>query len=82
MRKLTQYEKAEENYSKAQSSISICNILLAELKVDKSQTQNRGLLLPKLLLPTFSGDILEWQEFFESFSVAVDRQSIAEIEEF
>ena len=38
--------------------------------------------MPKLLLPTFSGDILEWQEFFESFSVAVDRQSIADIEKF
>jgi len=44
------------------------------------QTTSR---LPKLTLPTFSGDPLSWQTFWDSFSAAVDsRPSLGTIQKF
>ena len=38
--------------------------------------------LPKLNLPTFSGDVLQWQSFFDSFTAAIDTKRIAPVEKF
>ena len=38
--------------------------------------------LPKLNLPTFNGDVLQWQSFFDSFTAAIDNKNIAPVEKF
>ena len=41
-----------------------------------------GVRLPKLELPSFSGDILSWQSFWESFRVTVDDSDLPDISKF
>lgn len=39
--------------------------------------------LPKLTMPTFAGDILQWQTFWDSFESAVhDNSSLSDVEKF
>ena len=38
--------------------------------------------LPTLHLPFFDGNILEWQQFMDSFKAAVDDKDISEVEKF
>ena len=42
---------------------------------------SRGVKLPKLDVPVFDGDILNWRQFWEQFSVSVhDRTSLSDVE--
>ena len=45
-------------------------------------TSNNHTRLPKLNLPTFSGDVLQYQSFSDSFSASIDAQKIAPVEKF
>jgi len=38
--------------------------------------------LPKLNLPTFDGDILRWQEFWDMYNSAVHKQDILDVTKF
>ena len=40
----------------------------------KSAMEGKGVKLPKLDVPTFDGDILNWNQFWEQFCVSVDRR--------
>ena len=43
--------------------------------------EGKGVKLPKLHVPTFDGDILNWRQFWEQFSVSIhDRRSLSEAE--
>lgn len=44
-----------------------------------SSVGNQSVKLPKLELPTFSGDVLEWAAFWEAFEAAVDRTELPEV---
>ena len=35
----------------------------------------RGMKLPKIEVPTFDGDLLQWQTFWEQFSIAIDSRT-------
>lgn len=77
-----QLDKAEEYYSKTQESLSVANMLLVEQNHKQIEHHEAALKLPKISLPTFSGDILQWQEYFEAFNASVDNQNIPEIAKF
>jgi hypothetical protein len=49
---------------------------------NNSNFHDSHIRLPKLNLPTFSGNVLEWHEFFESFVAAVHKSDISDIEKF
>ena len=44
-------------------------------------TETRRVKLPQIVIPTFEGDILHWQTFWEQFSVAIhDHADISDTE--
>jgi len=72
-------EKIEEYCTKAFECIAIADILIKE---STSTNQDQSFRLPKIQLPKFDGNVLLWQEFFETFKVSVDQQNISDIEKF
>ena len=48
---------------------------LKPLAHDSTPTDSKGVKLPKLDVPTFDGNILNWKSFWEQFSVCVHRRS-------
>lgn len=46
----------------------------------KTTSDSSGVKLPKLDTPTFSGNVLEWQTFWEQFRVSVHDRSISDAE--
>jgi len=77
----TQCEKIEKYRCEFYETVASCELLL-----QKSQNQNTidytqiNARLPKLELPTFSGDVLKWQEFHDSFKIAVDSLPLNDIQ--
>ena len=43
-----------------------------------SAPEVKGVRLPKLEVPTFDGDILHWQSFWEQFCVAIHGRDISD----
>jgi len=76
-----QYLKAEHYRTEYLSALTYCSKILQN-KIDSHKIKSDTTRLPKLTLPTFNGDILQWQEFYESFSVAIDQRDISDIEKF
>ncbi|XP_074645964.1 uncharacterized protein LOC141902221 [Tubulanus polymorphus] len=53
------------------------------MKSEQQKTAKRPIQLPKLSLPTFDGDILKWQTFFDGFFSAVDSdENLTNIQKF
>ena len=48
---------------------------LAKLSADATTADTHGVKLPKIDVPTFSGDLLRWKSYWEQFSVAVDTRT-------
>ena len=48
---------------------------LAKLSSDAAAADTPGVKLPKIDVPTFSGDLLMWKSYWEQFSVAVDTRT-------
>ena len=44
-----------------------------------TSTGTADVKLPKLSLPKFSGDVLQWQSFWDQFTVVVDSSDIPDI---
>ena len=80
-----EFEKIEEYRDKVTSCLADAKFLLnssVNTTSVSSNSNSSSLKLPKLQLPVFSGDVLLWQEFHESFSAAVDNSSISDVEKF
>ena len=45
-------------------------------------SQNQSVRLPKLELPKFGGDVLEWSTFWEQYEAAVDNSDLPEVSKF
>jgi len=76
-----EYEKMENYREKGDNYISVCKTLLdCNSCSDKQNPSSVNVKLPKLSLPVFTGDVLKWNEFYESFIEAVDKQSISAVE--
>ena len=61
-------------------SLDIRKLLRSQSSVSSS-TSNKGVRLPKLEVPTFDGNILNWCTFWEQFKVSVhDRTNLADSE--
>jgi len=75
-----QYEKAEEYRSKTSDCLSRCEMLLEMEKSNKEESQKHHMKLPKLTLPTFNGDVIEWHEFIEAFTLVVDQNPMNDFE--
>lgn len=43
---------------------------------------SESVMLTKLILPKFSGDVLHWQEFWDQFSAIVDQSDIPVVNKF
>ena len=74
---LTQHSKLEDTLFECFSKIRKL------LKSGSSSTTSRvsGVRLPKIEVPTFEGDILQWKQFWEQFCVSVhDRDTLADAE--
>ena len=60
--------------------LKVCQLLKGstrEQPVVSSDTSGKGVKLPKIDVPTFDGNILNWQSFWEQFSVSIhDRDSL------
>ena len=46
------------------------------------QPSRLNVQLPKLTLPSFSGKVIEWPEFWERFQSSIDNQPIADVSKF
>ena len=54
--------------------LKVCHLLKGstrEQPVVSSDTSGKGVKLPKIDVPTFDGNILNWQSFWEQFSVSI-----------
>ena len=61
-------------------SLDIRKLLRSQSSVSSS-TSNKGVRLPKLEVPTFDGNILNWCTFWEQFKVSVhDRTNFIDSE--
>ena len=72
----------QTNLEKAlfKTSLQIRRLLKAHVSAP-STSERKGVRLPKLDVPTFDGNILNWRSFWEQFQVSVhDRSNLAESE--
>ena len=61
--------------------ISLSTKRLLQPKASPAAADSKGIKLPKLEVPTFDGDILNWRTFWEQFCVSVhDRPSLSDSE--
>ena len=57
------------------------SLKIKRLLQSSSAAENKGIKLPKLEVPTFDGDILNWRTFWEQFRVSVhDRTNLSDSE--
>ena len=84
----TAIETAGEVRDKAVLSKLKAVKLLSELKKDSAEAGHElrsesstpdKVRLPKLQLPKFSGDVLKWPQFWDSFSVTVDASEMSDV---
>ncbi len=55
-------------------------MLVSESVSDIDSTESKGIRLPKLDVPVFDGNILNWRRFWEQFSVSIhERSSLADL---
>jgi len=73
-----QYNKMEDYRTKISISLAKCKTISRSEK----SVEHTSINLPKLSLPTFSGDVLSYFDFKESFSVAIGKSKITNIEKF
>ena len=73
-------EKISSHLAKIIRSLTLGDRLSNSDPVVKSSIPPVRLL--KLNLPKFSGNLLEWPEFYEGFQAAIDCTSLSEIEKF
>ena len=60
---------------------SVTNPLEADV-TSVTSTGTVDVKLPKLILPKFSGDVLQWQSFWDQFTAVVDSSDIPDISKF
>ena len=73
---LAQAMKAEN----IRSSIYVSDDIIS---VSSSSSTSVSANLPKLTLPTFSGDLITWQGFYDSFTSIIDsRKDLSEVDKF
>jgi len=77
-----QYDKIEDYRTDVELCLSVSKNTISNQNANKihKSKQHQSLKLPKLTLPQFTGEVLEWQEFIETFSITVDKQSLSDIE--
>jgi len=85
-------EKAEEWFAKAKlvrrQAIHFLDKFVKEEADEKSSegrstsSQSRSVKLPKLELPTFSGDVTKWKEFWDQFKANIDDTDIPVVTKF
>ena len=61
--------------------LSVTNPLEADV-TSVTSTGTADVKLPKLSLPKFSGDVLQWQSFWDQFTAVVDSSDIPDISKF
>ena len=61
--------------------LSVTNPLEADV-TSVTSTGTTDVKLPKLSLPKFSGDVLQWQSFWDQFTAVVDSSDIPDISKF
>ena len=49
---------------------------------EKKSNNSRTTHLPKLTIKPFSGNVLEWMTFFDSYKVAIHQSNLSDIEKF
>ena len=73
--------QAEIEASIFDTSLKIKRLLSKSNSSTAPTTDTHGVKLPKIDVPTFTGDILNWNTYWEQFSVAIhDRTDISDIE--
>ena len=77
-----QLQKMEDYRIEVDSHISLCTVLRQSNESSKNLDDKTAVKLPSLTLPNFDGDVLKWNDFFESFSVGVDKRKISSVEKF
>lgn len=80
-------EKMEEYTTALEHAVAVANTRIKSEddsgeSVKSCHDNHKSVRLPKIILPIFSGDILEWQQFFESFNAAVHESNVSPIEKF
>ena len=77
-------EKMEEYVTKISSALAEGEIYLEGIKPESvGQRVNKpNIRLPKIALPSFSGNVLEWTQFYECFVASVSESNLSEIEKF
>ncbi|XP_049864868.1 uncharacterized protein LOC126366028 [Pectinophora gossypiella] len=57
-------------------------IKLKDLREDRSERSNKATYseLPKLNLPEFSGDVLQWQQFWDHFTSNIDSRHLPDVD--
>ena len=80
-------DKLMATLEKMEHGIFECSLHIKELLQPVKGTattpmvhDNSGVKLPKLDIPTFSGNVLEWQTFWEQFRVSVHERVISDAE--
>jgi len=71
-----EFEKVEDYRTSFSMALGICDNIITRLKSCTTSSNSHNLRLPKLSLPTFSGEILEFQEFMEAFTLVIDKTPI------
>ena len=78
-----EFERMEKYSEDISFATSKAKQILASSKTATNRTVNDDCVkLPKLDLPHFSGDVLEWASFDESFLAAVDSRTINNVQKF
>jgi len=81
-------ENAEREIEKMEKYLSEIDCVLAEGKVNiervesTTEVEKNHIRLPKISLPTFGGNILEWIEFKECFDAAINETNLNDVEKF
>ena len=62
-------------------SLQLKKLILTPATPPSTTTASRGVRLPKIEVPTFDGNLLNWRTFWEQFSISVhDRSSLSDTE--
>jgi len=75
-----QLEKIENYREKVDNILSKINVIEAKKNIDN--VEKCSIQLPKLSLPTFDGNVLNWNDFYESFSVCINNRGLTDVERF
>jgi len=65
-----------------ESEVILERVVSEKKENERFSEQRSSIRLPKIGLPTFSGDVLKWVEFIECFEAAVNQSEISDVEKF